>query len=252
VTVRSTATAVDGTLSRIALVTGGSHRLGRHLALSLSRRGYGIVINYRRSQKAAEQLADEIARSGRYARAVRADISDKVDVASMFASIEENEGRLDLLINNVGNYEPEHLRHVTPEDWDDCIQANLNGTFYCCYHARPLLELTRGQIITIGYAGVDALVSNPWATAYQVSKTGLLVLTKSLAEALAPRVRANMVSPGQLENSVDLPQDLPAAIPMARAATLDDIAQAVDYLLDADYVTGVNIDVAGGYRLAGN
>jgi len=249
---RSSSTAVDGTLSRIALITGGSKRLGRHLALSLSRLGYGVVINYRNSQKEAEQLATKIASRGRYARAVRADVGDKVDVATMFASIEQHEARLDLLINNVGIYEPERLRDVTPEDWDECIQSNLNGAFYCCYHARPLLEQTRGQIINIGYAGVDALVANPWATAYQVSKTGLLVLTKSLGEALAPEVRVNMVSPGQLENSVDLPQDLPGTIPMARAGTLNDIAKAVEYLLDADYVTGVNLDVAGGYRLGGN
>ncbi len=246
------ATAVDSTLSRIALITGGAKRLGRHLALALSRSGFGVVINYRSSQREAEALAAQIARTGRYARAVRADVSDKIDVAAMFASIENTEARLDLLINNVGNYEPEHLRHVTPEDWDECIAANLNGAFYCCYHARPLLEATHGQIINLGYAGVDALVGNPWATPYQVSKTGLLVLTKSLAEALAPDVRVNMVSPGQLENSVDLPEDVAGAIPLARAGTLNDVAHAVDYLIEASYVTGVNIDVAGGYRLAGN
>lgn len=249
---RASSTAVDSTLSRIALITGGSKRLGRHLALALSKAGYGVIINYRRSQKEAETLVRNLGKRGRYARAVRADIGDKVDVATMFASIEQQEGRLDLLINNVGNYEPEHLRHVTPEDWDECIQANLNGAFYCCYHARPLLERTRGQIINIGYAGVDALVANPWATAYQVSKTGLLVLTKSLGEALAPDVRVNMVSPGQLENSIDLPEDLPGTIPMHRAGTLNDVAGAVEYLLQADYVTGINIDVAGGYRLGGN
>lgn len=245
-------TAVDESLSRIALVTGGARRLGRHLVMSLSRAGFGVVIGYRTSEKQAHDLATAIGNVGRYARTVRADVSDKVDVAAMFASVERDEGRLDLLINNVGNYEPEHLRHVTPEDWDECIQANLSGAFYCCYHARPLLERTRGQIINIGYAGVDALVANPWATPYQVSKTGLLVLTKSLAEAYAPAVRANMISPGQLENSKDLPEDLSRSIPLGRAGAMDDVAQALNYLIDANYVTGVNIDVAGGYRLAGH
>ena len=245
-------TAVDESLARVALITGGARRLGKHLAMSLSRAGFGVVINYRSSEKQANDLATAIASVGRYARIVRADVGDKVDVAAMFASVERDEGRLDLLINNGGNYEPEHLRHVTPEDWDECIQTNLSGAFYCSYHARPLLERTRGQIVNIGYAGVDALVANSWATPYQVSKTGLLVLTKSMAEAFAPTVRCNMISPGQLENSVDLPDDLPRAIPLARAGTLEDVAAALHYLLDASYVTGVNIDVAGGYRLAGH
>ena len=116
--------------------------------------------------------------------------------------------------------------------------------------ALPLLEDSGGQIVNIGYAGLDALVGNPDAMPYQVSKTGLLVLTKSLAEGLAPRVRANMVSPGQLENSIDLPEDLEGTIPSGRAGRLEEVAEALLWLLDAEYVTGVNIDVAGGYRLA--
>ena len=77
----------------------------------------------------------------------------------------------------------------------------------------------------------------------------MLVLTKSLAVALGPRrIRANMISPGQLENSVDLPEDIAATIPLGRAGTLDDIASALGFLLDNPYVTGVNLDVAGGYR----
>ena len=94
------------------------------------------------------------------------------------------------------------------------------------------------------------MYGNPDATAYQVSKTGLLVLTKSLAQALAPKVRVNMLSPGQLENSVDLPEDIEDTIPSGRAGNLDDVAEALLWIVDASYVTGVNIDVAGGYRLA--
>ncbi|MBP9948156.1 MAG: SDR family oxidoreductase, partial [Vicinamibacteria bacterium] len=87
---------------------------------------------------------------------------------------------------------------------------------------------------------------------YYVSKTGLLVLTRALAVGYAARqIRVNMVSPGQLENSVDLPtpEEMPRWVPLRRSGTLADISQAVSYLLDAGYVTGVNLDVAGGYRL---
>ncbi len=105
-------------------------------------------------------------------------------------------------------------------------------------------------MINIGYAGVERLQANPAAAPYEISKVGLLILTRSLAAAYGPRgVRCNMISPGQLSNSVDLPDDLAAEIPLGRAGTLDDVAQAMEYLLGADYVTGTNINVAGGYRL---
>lgn len=235
---------------KLALITGGAKRLGAHLARTLARDGWAVVINYRSSEAAASLLVDDIGRDGGYARAVRADVGDKVDVASMFASVEQVEGRLDLLVNNVGVYEPKPLPQVTPEDWDHHIQANLSGAYYCCYSALPLLQQTQGSIVNIGYAGVDVLNANPNATAYEVSKVGLLVLTKAIAASYGPHgVRANMLSPGHLANSIDLPDDLDAEIPMRRAGTLEDMAQALRYVIGADYVTGQNIDVAGGYRL---
>lgn len=234
-------------MTRVALVTGAARRLGAHLARRLARRGFHVLVHHRASVDGAEATVRAIADAGGSARAVAADLGDRGSIAAMFEDIRAREGRLDLLVNNVGNYEPRPLREVTPEAWDALIQVNLNGTWACCWHAERLMS--RGQIITLGYAGVDALVGNAAATPYQVSKTGLLVLTKSMAQAWAPRIRANMVSPGQLENSVDLPD--PASLPSGRAGTLDDVWGAVDYLLDADYVTGVNIDVAGGYHLLG-
>ena len=101
-------------------------------------------------------------------------------------------------------------------------------------------------------AGLEGIRANVNGTDYYVSKTGLLVLTRALAVAYAKqKIRVNMVSPGQLDNSIDLPPPdrIERIIPLGRAGGLDDIAQAVDYLLDASYVTGVNIDVSGGYRL---
>ena len=234
----------------VALVTGGSKRLGAELCLRLAEKGWDLVVNYRSDPEAAEDLVERLRAEGASARAIRADISDSGAVAAMFASIRSSEGRLSLLVNNVGNYEPKPVSELTVTDWDDCIAANLSGAFYCCREALELLRESEGQIINLGYAGVDALVGNPDAAAYQVSKTGLLVLTKSLAEDLAPTVRVNMLSPGQLENSIDLPEDLEATLPSGRAGRLDEIADALLWLLEADYVTGVNIDIAGGYRLA--
>jgi 3-oxoacyl-[acyl-carrier protein] reductase len=234
----------------VALVTGGAKRLGAQFCLKLAEAGWDLVVNYRHSEDAANDVVDRLRSVGAGARTFGADIAQSKEVAAMFESVEATEGRLDLLVNNVGNYDPKPLAELSVADWDSCIGANLSGAFYCCTAATPLLRASRGQIVNLGYAGVDALVGNPDAVAYQVSKSGLLVLTKSLAAALAPDVRANMLSPGQLVNSIDLPEDIEATLPTGRAGQLDEVADALLWLVGAEYVTGVNIDVAGGYRLA--
>lgn len=237
--------------TRVAVVTGGARRLGRHLAHAVAQRGYAVVVIYRSSEDDAQTLVAEITAGGGRARAVKADISRHEEVAAVFAEVSKAEQRVDLLINNVGNYVPQDVTLLTPAVWDATLSANLSGAYYCCYHALALMP-AGGQIVNIGMAGLEGIRANRLGTDYYVSKTGLLVLTRALAAGYADRgIRVNMVSPGQLENSVDLPppDQIGAWVPLGRAGALADISQAVLYLLDAAYVTGVNLDVAGGYRL---
>ena len=236
---------------RVAVVTGGARRLGRKLCRSLAARGYEVIVVYRSSHDDARTLEQEIVATGGRARALQLDVADKHAVATAFAGIASAEGRVDLLVNNVGNYNPQAVTELDPDVWDETIAANLSGAYYCCYRALAMMP-AGGSIINIGMAGLEGIRANPRGADYYVSKTGLLALTRALAAAYAPqRIRVNMVSPGQLDNSVDLPppDEIAKWVPLGRSGTLDDIAQAVHYLLDATYVTGVNIDVAGGYRL---
>jgi len=242
---------MNADMRRVAVVTGGARRLGRHLCISLAARGYDIVIPYRASKEDALSLEREIAGMGQRARVLKVDVANKSDVAALFANIASTEGHVDLLINNVGNYNPQDVTSLDPDVWDATLSSNLSGAYYCCYHAIKLMP-DGGNIINIGMAGLEGTRANRRGADYYVSKTGLLVLTRALAAGYAERqIRVNMVSPGQLENSVDLPSadEMTRWVPLGRSGTLDDIAQAVQYLLDAHYVTGVNIDVAGGYRL---
>jgi NAD(P)-dependent dehydrogenase (short-subunit alcohol dehydrogenase family) len=235
----------------VAVVTGGARRLGRHLCEVLTARGYRVVAIYRRSEADARSLVEDVQRSGGQARALQMDISSPADVARGFENIAVHEQHVDLLINNVGNYNPQDVTKLDPAVWDATIAANLSGAYYCCYHAIRLMP-DHGQIISIGMAGLEGIRANRRGADYYVSKTGLLVLTRALAAGYATRqIRVNMVSPGQLDNSIDLPppDEIGAEVPMGRAGALTDISQAVEYLLDAAYVTGANIDVAGGYRL---
>jgi NAD(P)-dependent dehydrogenase (short-subunit alcohol dehydrogenase family) len=235
----------------VAVVTGGPRRLGRHLCLALAARGYDVVILYRASEADARALEFEITATGRRARALVVDVAVESQVASVFQDIGAAEGRVDLLVNNVGNYDPQHVTALDPATWDATLASNLSGAFYCCYHALKMMT-PGGNIINIGMAGLEGIRANVYGTDYYVSKTGLLVLTRALASAYAKQnIRVNMVSPGQLDNSIDLPppHEIGRFVPLGRAGSLQDVAQAVEYLLDATYVTGVNIDVSGGYRL---
>lgn len=235
----------------VAVVTGGARRLGRHLCQMLATRGYDIVMFYRSSGEEARALVAEIAATGRRARAMAVDVGDEPRVAAAFAELAKDGGRVDLLLNNVGNYNPQDVTRLTPAVWDATLAANLSGAYYCCFHALELMP-AGGNIINIGMAGLEGIRANVRGADYYVSKTGLLSLTRSLAVGYATRqVRVNMVSPGQLDNSVDLPppDEIGLTVPLGRAGVLQDVAQAVGYLLDASYVTGANLDVAGGYRL---
>lgn len=235
----------------VAVVTGGARRLGRHLCTALAARGYDVVILYRDSEADARSLEQQILATGQRARARAVDVGVERQVAEVFAEIAREEGHVDLLVNNVGNYNPQHVTRLDPAVWDATLATNLSGAYYCCFHTLPLMP-SGGSIINIGMAGLEGIRANVHGTDYYVSKTGLLVLTRALAAAHAGRnIRVNMVSPGQLDNSIDLPppEKIGRSVPLGRAGTLEDIAQAVAYLLDATYVTGVNIDVAGGYRL---
>jgi len=237
--------------SPVAVVTGGARRLGRHLCTALAARGYDVVILYRDSEADARSLEQHIIDTGRRARALAVDVGVESQVAAVFADIAGREGRVDVLVNNVGNYNPQHVTTLDPSVWDATLATNLSGAYYCCFHALTLMR-QGGHIVNIGMAGLEGIRANVYGADYYVSKTGLLVLTRALASAYgAQNIRVNMVSPGQLENSIDLPspEEIGRWVPLGRAGALGDIAQAVEYLLDATYVTGVNIDVAGGYRL---
>lgn len=232
------------TSDRVALVTLGAGELGRPLVLELARQGYSVVIDGAGPE--VRLLADEIAASGRYARTIRGDVSDKVDVASMFASIEQQEGRLDLLLFHSGTHRaPEH-DEPTPEDWDELIGRTLTGAFTCCYHARPLLRESRGQVLLVAPPPSRGLYAGPHATAWRVARSGMRELARSLSGVYAPEVRVNLISPGRLGTS---DPDQTAVVPLLRPGRTEDVIGAVRYLLEATWVTGVDLEVAGGVRL---
>ena len=231
------------------LITGGTRRLGKAIARHYAQLGWRLVLCYASDAGAAEEARSSLSGTAESVRVVQCDTGDAEQVGALVKSVADQEGRLDFLLHNVGLYLPKTAVEVTPSDWQETINANLNGGFYCAYHGFGLLRASRGLLGFMGYSGLEAVRADPEAMDYQASKAGLLSLVRTLGVAYGPLgVRVAMVSPGQMSNSIDLPASV-QSIPIPRWGTAEDLCQAWDFLLSASYVTGVNIDVAGGFRL---
>jgi 3-oxoacyl-[acyl-carrier protein] reductase len=241
-----------GARVKAALVTGSARRLGRDIALRLAREGYFTLVHYLASRREAEAVLRAVEKGGGRGALLRGDMGSPADIARMADEARAAAGRLDVLVNNVGIYKPGDLLRYPPEDFDTTLRVNLSGCFRLIQAVLPLFPRAGGSIVNIGYAGVESLTGAAHNTAYLISKSGLLVLTKSLAQALGPRrIRVNMVSPGILSNSVELPSRPSDWVPLGRFGETADVAEAVAFLAGsgADYITGVNLDVSGGYHL---
>ncbi len=254
-TVRETGNNVAGhnvAGNKVALVTGSAKRLGKEMALRLAEAGYFTWVHYLSSRREAEAVLVAIKARGGDGGLVKGDMASPLDIRAMAAKIKAQSGRLDVLVNNVGIYRTESLLDYSVDDFESTLQTNLIGAFHLTQRCLPLFPKQGGSIVNIGYAGLENLTASVHNTAYLISKTGLYILTKSLAQALGSRaIRVNMVSPGILDNSVELPKRPKDQVPLGRLGTCGDICDAVEFLVSnrASYVTGVNLDVAGGYML---
>lgn len=236
---------------KVILITGAARRTGRALALGLAEAGADIIIHYRSSEKEANSLKKEIEAKGGRAQYIAADLSLMDEVIGFCAVIKAKLKRLDVIINNVGNYPKKPLLDTSIYEFQQLLRINLMAPMVLAQQLSPLLASSKeAHIINLGSAGVEYALVNAKAPAYQITKQALLQLTRVLASELGGQgIRVNMVSPGHLDNSVDMSADTVADAPLGRVGTLDDLLAAVLYLLRPDsYSTGTNLEVTGGYR----
>src|SRR5256714_2460994 len=244
---------------RVAIVTGGGTGMGRATCMRLGKAGAkAVVINYSRSADDAESTAEEVRRLGSEAVPHQGNIADEEMVKAMVASTVERYARLDVLVNNAGttHFIPHpDLEALTDEVWNDILRVNLKGTFFCCRAAAPELKKANGAIVNI--ASIAAHRASGSSIAYAVSKAGVVQLTRALALALAPEVRANSVSPGLAssrwfshrfgdEAAAAQEEAVAEQTPVQKIATPDDVARAVIALLENDLITGQDLVVDGG------
>jgi 3-oxoacyl-[acyl-carrier protein] reductase len=234
---------------QVALVTGGSKRIGRSIAEKLAGEGAAVMINYLHSRAEAEELARQLTAAGRRAVAWQADVSHRDQVQTMFAAIERQFGRLDILVNNAGIYSRAKFDQLTEEQWDRMVDTNLKAQFLCAQAAAPMMKRRgRGRIINI--SSIGAVLPWPEFVHYCVSKAGVVMLTRCLARALAPEITVNTVAPGKIQFAGEAPDESYArSAPLAKTGTGKDIADAVLYFVQAEFITGQFLLVDGGRAL---
>jgi NAD(P)-dependent dehydrogenase (short-subunit alcohol dehydrogenase family) len=237
-----------------ALVTGGARRVGAHLARTLAGRGYAVAIHYRGSAAAAESLSEEIAGAGGKAVPIRGDLLDPAQIEGLAAAAMAAVGPLRVLVNNAATFEPDRAADFTLPGWDRQLAVNLRAPVVLARaFARLLPEGDSGLVVNL----LDERIAAPTRAyfSYTVSKLALAAATELLAAALAPRVRVNGIAPGlTLISGAQTQADFERLIhrtPLQKGSSLEAIAQALVYFLDADVVTGQILFVDGGRRLRG-
>lgn len=234
---------------KVALVTGAAKRIGRSVALRLASEGADVIVNYRVSKAEADGVVAQIVAMGRRAVASRADVAKRVDVLAMFAAVEGEFGRLDILVNNAGMFFPAKFEELSEEQWDAILDTNLKSQFLCSQTAAPMLRRSgHGRIIN--FASLGGLLAWPAYTHYCVSKAGVIMLTRCLARALAPEITVNSVAPGTIQFPDEPPdEDYLRRVPLGRTGRAEDIAGAVVFLAQAEFITGQVFVVDGGRTL---
>ena len=235
---------------RVALVTGGSRGIGKAIALALARAGAKLAVNYRERDDEAQAVAGEIRRSGGHAAAFKADVSQGSAVQGMVRDVEAKLGPIDILVNDAGMAAVRGLDDITEEDFDRTLAVNLKSAFLCTQAVLPGMRKRRwGRIVNISSIGAR-IGAGSVSVAYGASKAGVEGLTRAYALRLASEgVTANAVAPGLVDT--DMGQPLIKAgtanrIPVGRAGTGDEIAQAVLLLINNAYMTGQTLAVNGG------
>lgn len=237
---------------RVALVTGAGHRVGRAIALALAKRGMHIAIHYNSSEHEAVVTAHAAAELGVKTATVAADLRDPAAAKALPERVAQHFGQLDVLINSAGVMKRAKIEDTTPDLWDDVMAINLRALFFTVQGALPWLRKARGKVVNL--ADLGGLEPWPAYAAHCISKAGVVMLTETLARALAPEITVNAVAPGAV-----LPPDdwddaarehLARTTPLKRLGSPDDVTGAILYLLEhGDYVTGETLVVDGGRRI---
>jgi NAD(P)-dependent dehydrogenase (short-subunit alcohol dehydrogenase family) len=229
---------------KTVLITGAAKRIGRGIALRLFQEGYRVAIHYGNSEKEARATAEECGSAPLF----KANLERIEDIRRLFREVGEQLGSIYGLVNNAARFRRRDPLELTEADWDFIHNVNLKATFFCCQQGALLMKKSgEGRIVNISSLGGI----RPWEmyAHYCASKAGVIMLTKALSKAWAPEITVNSVAPGVILSSGQEPriEEMIAATPARRSGTVEEVADAVLYFLNAsNFVTGQVLAVDGG------
>jgi len=243
--------------NRVALITGGTRGIGKGIALGLAREGARIAIVYRANKAAAQAALRELQAVGADCVAVETDITESARADQLVKTVADRYGRLDVLVNNVGEFRWGTLADSSVEEWTGIFESNVTTVFHMCHAALPAMRKGRwGRIINLGAVGAERAFGQAKISAYAAAKAAVVAMSRSLAlEEAKNGITVNVVNPSSIDEK-DLTLEearklKDARYPIGRPPTVDDVAAAVSFFAseEAEYVTGQVVNVSGGWML---
>lgn len=241
--------------SSVTLVTGGARGLGRAMCERLAAEGMRVAVNYRSDASSAQALVTRLRASGAQAVALQADVCQPEQASGLIRAAADHFGSdVTVLVNNVGEFTLSPVAATSVQRWNDVMDSNLNSAFYATRAALPAMrERGYGRVVTIGLSPSLIVRGAPNIAAYSVAKTGIAVLTRSLAiEEARHGITVNCVAPGLIDNGHLRPEQvawMSERVPAGRLGTASEIAEAVAFLVSdrAAYISGATLAVSGGW-----
>jgi len=248
-------------MDKIMLVTGGSRGIGAATCLMAAKHGFAVAVNYRSNKEAAEKIVKAIEDDGGKAIAVQADVADEAQVVQMFATVDDQLGRITALVNNAGIVDqPSKVSEMSAERIAKMMSVNVVGPFICAREAIRRMGTEYGGpggvIVNVSSAASHSAGKGGAGTYidYGASKGAIDTLTEGLAHEVADQnIRVNAVRPGVVDTEIhasggqpDKPEQAKGSIPLGRVGEPEDIAEAILYLAEAQFTTGAFLDVDGG------
>jgi NAD(P)-dependent dehydrogenase (short-subunit alcohol dehydrogenase family) len=240
-------------MPRTALVTGAAKRIGRAVALDLARHGWAVAVHYGHSRDEAEAAVTEIQNAGGTALALQANLSVEAETLSLMQRTTDELGPVGCLVNNASTFEHDNIDSADRGSWDAHIETNLRAPFVLIQQmANALPDDNEGVVVNM----LDQRVWNltPQFLSYTVSKSGLWTMTRTLALALAPRIRVNAIGPGPtLPNARQTDEQFERqykSLPLRRPVDTAEICNAIQFILSATSMTGQMIALDSGQHLA--
>jgi 3-oxoacyl-[acyl-carrier protein] reductase len=234
---------------KVALVTGASRGIGRAIAVALGQAGVDVAVNYLTQESAAQETCAHVRGCGRRAVAIRADVSQAVEVAQLVRTVEDRLGPVEILVNNSGITRPQPLHEITEKDWDELLDTNLKSMFLVTQQVLPGMRARHwGRIINL--SSVAAQTGGVVGPHYAASKAGILGLTHSYAALLAKEgITVNALAPALIYTEMVAvnPQARAELIPVGRFGGVEEVAEVAVMLARNGYITGQTINVNGGW-----